>query len=106
MKKSTLLLTAMPLFLAAAAMMVPGCMPKTDSTPDPVYGGDLREQQDRRIQTYIDTARELNDGEHSFLVCPALEAAEQNMARYRREPLEFGITRPGLDQIRRENHCP
>lgn len=106
MKTSAILLTAMPFFLAAAAMMVPGCVPKTDSTPDPVYSGDLREQQDSRIRTYIETAREFNDGEHSFLVCPALEAAEQNMARYHREPLEFGITRPGLDQIRRENRCP
>lgn len=106
MKTPAILLTAAPFFLAAAAMTVPGCAPKTDTAPAPVYSGDLKAQQNSRIRTYIDTARELNDGEHSFLVCPALEEAEQNMARYHREPLEFGITRPGLDQIRRENHCP
>ncbi len=109
MKKSAILLTAMPFFLAAAAMMEPGCSPRIKETPEPIFNEGTKEQRMGRIKTSLAVVEAFNDGdpEHWKYVCPALAAAAEEIMRYGHNPVtEFGITWPGIKQIQDENHCP
>lgn len=103
--KQPLKLNAMFLLLASAA--IAGCTLSGDNeqpTPERVYPGDTKEFQDKRIQTNIDISREM-DGEKPDLACQCLLQAEEDINRYKRDPLDFGITREGIERIKKDNRC-
>jgi hypothetical protein len=106
MKNGHGILVIAPLFLAAAAAIMPGCAGKKTIVEEHIFEGDTVTRQDARINLYFEIARDMNDGEHAGDVCDALAAAKENMARYRRKPTEFNMTWPGIRQLENENHCP
>lgn len=105
--KQPALFSSLSLFFAAATITA-GCVltggGASHPVSEPVYSGDTKEMQDRRIQTNINIAREM-DGEKPDLACQCLLQAEEDINYYKREPLDFGITREGMARIRRDNHC-